>query len=81
MKTTECTVGEFKARFSECLKRIEQGEVVAITYGRKRDVVAMLVSPPSKNGSKKRKLGKFAGKFEVKFSPDWKITEDEFLSA
>ena len=40
------TVGEFKARFSEALHAVEQGDTVAITYGRAKRTVAMLTPPP-----------------------------------
>ena len=39
------TVGEFKARFSEALHAVEQGDTVAITYGRAKRTVAMLTPP------------------------------------
>jgi antitoxin (DNA-binding transcriptional repressor) of toxin-antitoxin stability system len=80
VKTIECKVGEFKSRFSEMVKRVERGESVAVTYGRKRNPVAMLVSPASIVPAQKRQLGKFADRLEVEFPEDWKMTEEEFLN-
>lgn len=72
------SVGEFKANFSEALKRVLSGEEIGISYGKKRKIVAKLV--PKIAGKKpKRKLGILEGKVKVKFGPDFKITEEEFL--
>ncbi len=79
MKTTECSVGEFKAHFSEMLKRVERGETVAVTYGRQRSPVAVLVSATALPKPGKRRLGAFADQLEVEFSEDWKFTEETFL--
>jgi antitoxin (DNA-binding transcriptional repressor) of toxin-antitoxin stability system len=47
------TVGDFKANFSEVLKKVLNGEEVAISYGKRKEIVARLV-PGS--GEKKQKL-------------------------
>jgi antitoxin (DNA-binding transcriptional repressor) of toxin-antitoxin stability system len=39
MKTM--TVAEFKARFSEALDAVRQGESIAVTYGRSKRTVAV----------------------------------------
>jgi len=76
MKTM--SVGEFKANFSTVLKRVLAGEEIGILYGKKKEVVAKLV--PKGSGKKnKRIIGILEGKGTIKFSPDFKITEEEFL--
>jgi antitoxin (DNA-binding transcriptional repressor) of toxin-antitoxin stability system len=72
------TVGEFKSHFSEILEYIRAGEQIAIAFGRKKEVVAIL-GPPSEMQRKQRPLGLLAGKAQVKFEADFKITEEEFL--
>ncbi len=72
------TVGEFKSHFSEILEYIRAGEQIAIAYGRKKEVVAILGSPSGMQ-HKKRPLGLLAGQARVAFEPDFKITEEEFL--
>ena len=77
MKTTQLTVGEFKSRFSEALSWVSQGEAGAVTYGRSRRPVALLVPPPAMQP--KRKLGMLAGKVKIQMADEWSITDEEFL--
>lgn len=75
MKTM--TVGEFKTRFSQVLKDVENGEKIGITFGRKKEVKALLV--PNEEKREPRKLGILADKGKVTFKDDFKMTEEEFL--
>lgn len=72
------TVGDFKSHFSEILEYVRLGGQVAIAFGRKKEVVALLVPPPASN-VKPRPLGLLKGKAKVVFAEDFKITEEEFL--
>ncbi len=75
------TVGEFKAQFSEVLELIQQGESVGVLYGKNRKPIAKLVPMNgSKPKKKKRKLGIWEGKAEVKFAPNFKMTDEELLN-
>lgn len=74
----QLTVGQFKAKFSEVLSKVLQGETVGITYGKNKKKVAALV-PYNKIENKKIKLGLLEGKASVKFAKDFKMTIDEFL--
>lgn len=74
------SVGEFKANFSEVLKRVLAGEEIGILYGKKKEVVARLV-PKAAEKKPKRKLGVLEGKGKIKFAKDFKMTEEEFLGA
>ena len=69
------TVGEFKSHFSEVLEQVRSGISIAVTYGKKKEVVGYFL-PKSAN---QRKLGLLEGKATAVFKPDFKITEDEFL--
>lgn len=75
MKTM--TVGEFKTNFSAALKEVEEGHKIAITYGRRKEVKAILV--PSEIKTKKRKLGVWVGKASFVMKDDFKMTDEEFL--
>ena len=71
-------VGELKAQFSEILKKVVADEEIGISYGKKKVVVAKLM--PKNNGKKpNRKLGIFEDRGTVKFNPNFKMTEEEFL--
>jgi hypothetical protein len=72
------SVGEFKTHFSEVLQQVKAGVGIAVTYGRRKDIIGYFV-PKIKNTSVKRKLGILKGKAEVTFNDDFKISEEEFL--
>ncbi len=69
------TVGEFKARFSELLNIVREGEEIEILFGKAKKPVAMLVPVNEKN----RKLGVLDGKVRFSEKNGGKITEEEFL--
>jgi antitoxin (DNA-binding transcriptional repressor) of toxin-antitoxin stability system len=73
MKTM--TVGEFKTHFSQVLKDVEKGEKIGITFGRKKEVKALLV--PNEVKKEPRKLGILAEKGGFFMSDDFKVTTDE----
>jgi prevent-host-death family protein len=72
------SVGEFKANFSEVLKKVMAGEEIGISYGKKKEIVARLV-PKETTKKPRRKIGILDGKGKASFSKDFKITEEEFL--
>ena len=76
MKTMN--VGEFKANFSTVLKQVLEGEEIGILFGKKKEIVAMLV-PKTPVKKSRRKLGILDGKGKVIFGKDFKMTEEEFL--
>ena len=76
MKTI--SVGEFKTHFSAILKSVEAGEKIAITYGRKKEIKALLVPNKIKKG--KRKLGILKGKATYAFVDGHNTTEEEFFN-
>ncbi|RYD72033.1 MAG: prevent-host-death protein [Sphingobacteriales bacterium] len=76
MKTM--SVGEFKTHFSEVLEQVKSGVGIAVTYGKKKDIIGYFV-PKLKNNDGKRKLGILKGKAEVIFCDNFKISEEEFL--
>ena len=74
MKTM--SVGEFKAQFSKVLKEVEQGEKIGITFGKKKEVKALL-APMEENIKPKRKLGILKGKEGYFMRDDFTITSEE----
>lgn len=78
MKTM--SVGEFKANFSDVLKRVLAGEEVGISYGKRKEIVAKLV-PKTAGKKSRRKIGILEGKGKVTFGADFKITDEEFLGS
>ena len=72
---TRMSVGEFKAKFSEVLQMVKNGEEIEVLYGRAKEPIARLVpSNTKKDGSL---LGILEGKASFTMSDDWKITPEE----
>ena len=71
-------VGEFKAHFSEIIERVRAGEEIIISYGKKKENVAVLI-PYTTYKTKKIRLGLLQDK-SFKIHDDFKMTEEELLS-
>ena len=76
MKTM--TVGEFKSNFAEVLEQVKAGVSIAVTYGRKKEIVGYFVPNPQTIKTK-RKLGILEGKATVTFKEDFKMLEEDLL--
>lgn len=74
------TVGHFKAHFSEVLDLVQHGEDVVISYGKKKEKIAVLVPFGRYEGKPQRTLGLLAGKATFSTTADFKICDDELLS-
>jgi len=77
MKTI--SVGEFKSRFSQILEWIQKGEEVVVSYGRKKEEVAVLIDIKKFRKPKKRKLGPLEGKGSFKIHKDFEMSTQELL--
>ncbi len=72
-------VGDFKTHFSEVIDDVRSGEEIIITYGKKKENVAVLI--PYKEYKKRNslKLGLLRDKrYEIK--PDFGMTEEELIN-
>lgn len=76
--TKKMTVGEFKTHFSKVVEWVKSGKKIAVTFGKKKEIVGYFV-PQQQGIEEKRHLGKLHGKASVKFKGDFKMTEEEFL--
>jgi prevent-host-death family protein len=72
-------VEELKTHFSEVLENVKHGEEIAVSYGRKKEKVAVIIPYSHYKQPAKRKLGVWDGKVSFKIHEDFKITEEEFL--
>lgn len=78
MKTLQ--VGEFKTHFSEVIESIKKGEEIAISYGKRKEKIAVLI-PYTKYAKKSnRKIGILEKKASFKISKDFKITDEDFFN-
>ncbi|GAA4785218.1 hypothetical protein GCM10023231_11320 [Olivibacter ginsenosidimutans] len=76
MKTL--SVGEFKTHFSDVIDDVKKGAKIAVTYGKKKQIVGYFI-PALTDQPAKRPLGLLAGKAEVIFKDDFEMSEEEFL--
>jgi antitoxin (DNA-binding transcriptional repressor) of toxin-antitoxin stability system len=74
------TVGEVKAHFSKALELVQQGEDIVISFGKKKEKIAVLVPFSHYERNPERRLGLLAGKASFSIKDDFKISDDEFLS-
>ena len=70
-------VGEFKARFSDIMARVRSGEEIVITYGKKKEKLAVII-PYAVYKNKGIKLGLLKDKTLT--CKDFEMTEDELLN-
>ena len=75
------TVGELKANFSEVLRNVQNGQEIVISYGKKKEKVAVIL--PYDHGKAKvdRPLGLLRGKASFNVREGFKMTDEEFLSS
>jgi prevent-host-death family protein len=70
-------VGDFKTHFSEIIERVRAGEEIIISYGKKKEKVAVLI-PYANYKTKTIRLGLLQDK-SLKIHDDFKMTEEELL--
>lgn len=74
------TVGEVKAHFSEVLDLVQKGEDVIISFGKKKEKVAVLVPFSHYQGKPRRMLGLLEGKATFTMRDDFAISDEELLT-
>ncbi len=75
------TIGELKARFSEVLGRLRQGQEIVISYGKKREKVAVLIPYSHYSTKPERKLGLLKGQGHCVIHEDFKLSDEEMLTS
>jgi prevent-host-death family protein len=73
------TIGELKAGFSEVLKKIRNGQEIVISYGKKREKVAVIVPYSSYISTPERSLGLLEDRAGCIIHDDFEISEKEML--
>ncbi len=75
------SVGELKARFSEVLERIRDGEEIIVSYGKKHKKVAVLLPYERYSPGRIRKLGVLKRRARCVIHKDFKVTDEEILQS
>ena len=72
-------VAEVRSKFSSVLKDVAEGEEIGITFGRKKEPIAVIVPINEYKKIKARRLGTLEGKATVSFRDYWEITDEELV--
>ncbi|MCL2654608.1 MAG: type II toxin-antitoxin system prevent-host-death family antitoxin [Coriobacteriia bacterium] len=74
-------LAEAKTQFSQVMKKVRTGESVTVSYGKKREPIAVIIpfDDWSKLNRKPRKLGVLQGRGSVEFADDWAMTAEELI--
>ena len=77
MKTLQ--LAEAKTQFSSVLRDVEAGNEIAISYGKRKKTIAVIIPYEKWKKSQKRQLGTLEGKMSVKFAKDFAMTDEELI--
>ena len=78
MKTLPIT--EAKIHLSSLLREVASGSEIAISYGKEKETVAVIIPYAIWKKSKKRTLGTLKNKAEVVFSEQFSMTDEELIN-
>jgi len=78
MKTLQSTAA--KTNFSSVLRDVEIGNEIAITYGKHKQTVAVIIPYAKWKQFQKRELGTLEGKMSISFAKDFTITDEELIN-
>jgi antitoxin (DNA-binding transcriptional repressor) of toxin-antitoxin stability system len=79
MKTL--SLAEAKTHFSAILKDVGAGNEVAISYGKKKETIAVIIPFETWKKSRKRRLGTLEETVTVQFSKEFSMTDEELLNS
>jgi len=79
MKTLQSA--KAKTHFSSILKDVEAGNEIAITYGKKKQTIAVIIPYKKWKKNQKRQLGTLEAKMSVSFSEDFVMTDEELINS
>ena len=72
---------EVRNKLLSLLKEVESGKEIGITFGRKKQIIAVIVPIDKYKKIKTRKLGTLEGEAKIYFRENWEITEEELLNS
>jgi prevent-host-death family protein len=76
---TAMPLAEIKTHLSSVIKQVEAGREIVVSYGRRRDPVAVLVPYREWTCKRPRRLGSLQGKMSVSFAKDFSMTDEELV--
>lgn len=74
-------IGELRANLPAVLEEACAGEEIAVSYGRRKEKVALIVPFIGSRAGKNRWLGLFKGKARCQIHRDFSIADEDLLKA
>ncbi|MBN2420424.1 MAG: type II toxin-antitoxin system Phd/YefM family antitoxin [Deltaproteobacteria bacterium] len=74
------SIGELKSRFSEVISELRKGREIVVSYGKKKEKVAVLIPYDHYKNKPERKLGILKDGCKLTIHEDFKINDEELLS-
>jgi prevent-host-death family protein len=74
-------LSEAKTHFSSVLKEVAAGAEIAISYGKKKQTIAVIVPFEQYKKTKTRELGTLKNRGDVEFAEDFSMTDEELLNS
>ena len=74
-------IGELKSRFSEVLENIKKGQEIIITYGKKREKLAVIVPYSAYVFGPERSLGLLKDRATCTIHEDFTVSDEEMLGS
>ncbi len=74
-------VGELKSKFSHILQRVQAGEEIIISFGKREKKIAVLVPYDKYVSDSPRPLGVLKGKAKCIIGDDFQISDEELLAS
>jgi len=75
------SIGELKSKFSEVLGQLRGGQKIIISYGKKKEKVAVLVPYSNYKVKPKRELGLLKEQGRCVIHKDFKMTDEDILNS
>jgi antitoxin (DNA-binding transcriptional repressor) of toxin-antitoxin stability system len=66
---------EVQNHLATLLRKVQTGSGIAITFGKKREIIAVIVPYVNYKRSRKRRLGTLKGKMKVIFAKDFTMAD------
>lgn len=74
-------IAEVKTHLSAILKEVESGSEIAISSGKRKETIAVIIPFDVYQKTKKRTLGSLKGKVSVEFKKDFKMTDIDLIKS
>ena len=75
------SVGELKTRFSEVIGQLKKGQEIIVSYGKKKEKIAVIVPYSQYKNKPKRQIGLLKDLGHCVIREDFKIDDEEMLSS